>query len=105
MGREKTGMIQEIASFVDPDSTVEFDPASRVSRHASLKCVSLLSLSLSLSLSLCLSSLSVRWSSLSLSSLVISFSYSLCAFPLSLSRTLTVVLVHSTKTKEAIEPA
>lgn len=49
-------MIQEIASFVDPDPTVEFDPASRVSRHASLKYASLLS------------------------SLVMPLSYSLCAF-------------------------
>lgn len=41
----KMRMIQEIVNFVDPDPTVEFDPASRVSGHASLKCAaSLLSL-------------------------------------------------------------
>lgn len=41
-------MIQEIAIFVDPDPWVEFDPASRVSGHASLKFTPLLSLSSSL---------------------------------------------------------
>lgn len=67
-------MIQEIESFVDPDPTVEFDPASRVSRHASLKCASLLSFSLLVE------------PTLSLSLLVMFLSYSLRAF-LFLSRT------------------
>lgn len=83
-------MIQEIESFVDPDLTVEFDPASRVSRHASLKCASLLSFSLLVEPTV-------------LSLLVMFLSYSLRTFSFSLA--LTVVLVHSTKTKEATGPA
>lgn len=102
-------MIQEIASFVDPDPTVEFDPASRVSRHASLKCASLLSFFLSFSLFSQPPSLSVQRLFLSARN----FSLLFFLFPLrvslslshSLSRTLTVVLVHSTKTKEATGPA
>lgn len=104
-------MIQEIASFVDPDPTVEFDPASRVSRHASLKCASLLSFFLSFSLFSQPPSLSVQRLFLSarnfsllffLFPLRVSLSHSLS---LSLARTLTVVLVRSTKTKEATGPA
>lgn len=102
-------MIQEIASFVDPDPTVEFDPASRVSRHASLKCASLLSFFLSFSLFTQPPSLSVQRLFLSARN----FSLLFFLFPLrvslslslSRSRTLTVVLVRSTKTKEATGPA
>lgn len=87
-------MIQEIVNFVDPDPTVEFDPASRVSGHASLKCASPLSL-LRDSSSPSLQRLSP--------SLVISLSYSVY---LSSARTLrhSRRLVHSTKTKEATGP-
>lgn len=91
-------MIQEIASFVDPDPTVEFDPASRVSRHASLKCASLLSLSQV--------SLSVGGERSQQLSLSLSFSARNISLSLILSRIRpTIVLVHSTKTKEATGPA
>jgi len=72
-------MIQEIASFVNPDPTVEFDPASRVSRHASLKCASLLSFS----------SLPLRRPNVSLSARNFSLLFSL-RVSRSLSRTLMV---------------
>lgn len=72
-------MIQEIASFVNPDLTVEFDPASRVSGHASLKCTS--PLCLSPFLSFVRARVLFLSSSFSLPTLVISLSYFVRLFP------------------------
>lgn len=84
-------MIQEIASFVDPDPTVEFDPASRVSRHASLKCASLLSFFLSFSLFSQPPSLSVQRLFLSARN----FSLLFFLFPLRVSLALSLARVRS----------